>query len=176
MVARKAPMKKRKKPVLQHKPRRQANPGKAARLRNLELFAKKGKTRGQRISAIYEIGKVSRTPELQREACRIFRDIIKVEKDPEILRYVAQAIVGIHYGKGAELLLQIIRKHSAEHERPLRTIAFDGIGSLAGVMDKEQIRSIYSQLEEIKKSYKPGSVDCVHIDKALKKLRARMEL
>ena len=175
MVSRKAPIKRRKKPILQNKPHRRANPSGVARLRNLEMFAKKG-LKGRKISAIYEIGKISGTKELQPEACRILKDILSHERDPDVVSYVAKALINIRYGGGADLLIQIIRRHAAEHERPLRTLAIDGIGSLASVMDKKQLEHAYFQLEEIKKSYKPGSIDWVYIDKALKKLRARMEL
>ena len=152
-----------------------SNPSKTAMLKNLEIFAKKGRTRGQRISAIYEIGKVASSRELQPKAYRIFEDIIAVEKDPEVLRYVTQAIVRINYGKGAELLLEIARKHPAEHERPLRILAIEGIASLTKAMDAKQLKNIYSQLEKLKESYTPGTADRAAIDKTLKKLKARMQ-
>ena len=142
-----------------------------SRLMLLEVLAKKGRTKGERISAIYEIGKTS-VKELHSFSLKILNDIVTSERDPEVLHYVAKAVVQMNYGKGVNLLLRLTKEHPKE--RNLRVAAIKGIGSLAGAMNAEQLKYTYSELQNVKKSCAPGSVVWANIDKTLKILESRM--
>ena len=140
--------------------------------KNLANLAVKGRTPGDRNSAIYTIANIS-IPATHPEALKILDRVVRKEREQQgVLSRAVWAIRKMNYGEGFRSLLWIVDKHP--QDRTLCSEAVSAIGSLAGAMEEEQLRQALTALEALKKKSALGTGIMKYIDGSIKELKRRM--